>query len=92
MADSKNKVTIGLRLASMFVDHFAMTFIMMFILMPGFVTSMFNAFELDHDPSSIGFEGMSLLFALGLSAYFNKDIFNGRSPAKRMLQMQVIDR
>ncbi|NOU61993.1 RDD family protein [Marinifilum caeruleilacunae] len=91
MTELKDKVTIGLRLASMLVDHFAMTFIMMFIIMPGFVVSMFDAFNLDHEPSSFGFGGMSFLFAFGFSAYFNKDIFNGRSPAKRILKMQVID-
>jgi uncharacterized RDD family membrane protein YckC len=92
MTETKDKVTIGLRLASMLVDHFAMTFIMIFIVMPGFAVSMFNAFNLDHDPSSFGFGGMSFLFAFGFSAYFNKDIFNGRSPAKRILKMQVIDK
>lgn len=91
MTETKDKVTIGLRLASMLVDHFAMTFIVMFIVMPGFAISMFDAFNLDHDPSSFGFGGMSFLFAFGFSAYFNKDIFNGRSPAKRILKMQVID-
>lgn len=91
MTETKDKVNIGLRLASMLVDHFAMTFIMMFIVMPGFAVSIFDAFNLDHDPSLFGFGGMSFLFAFGFSAYFNKDIFNGRSPAKRILKMQVID-
>ena len=91
MTETKDKVTIGLRLASMLVDHFAMTFIIMFIVMPGFAISMFDAFNLDHDPSSFGFGGMSFLFAFGFSAYFNKDIINGRGPAKRILKMQVID-
>jgi len=52
MTETKDKVTIGLRLASMLVDHFAMTFIIMLIVMPGFVISMFDVFSLDHDPSS----------------------------------------
>jgi uncharacterized RDD family membrane protein YckC len=91
MTETKDKVTVGLRLASMLVDHFAMTFIIMFIVMPGFAITMFDAFNLDHDPNSIGFGGLSFLFAFGISAYFNKDIFNGRSPAKRILKMQVID-
>jgi len=91
MTEIKDKVTIGLRLASMLVDHFAMTFIAMFIIMPGFAVSAFDAFNLDHDPTSFSFGGMSFLFAFGFSVYFNKDIFNGRSPAKRILKMQVID-
>lgn len=91
MSETKDKVTIGLRLASMLVDHFAMTFITIIIVMPGVAINIFDAFILDHDPSSFGFGGMSFLFAIGYSAYFNKDIFNGRSPAKRILKMQVID-
>lgn len=91
MTETKDKVTIGLRLSSMLIDHFAMTFIIMFIVMPVFAISMFDAFNLNHEPSSFGIGGILFLFAFGVSAYFNKDIFNGRSPAKRILKMQVID-
>jgi uncharacterized RDD family membrane protein YckC len=91
MTEHKENVTIGLRLASMLVDHFAMTFIIMIIVMPGFAVSMLNTFNIDHEPSSIKMGNMFFLVALGFSAYFNKDIFNGRSPAKRILKMQVID-
>lgn len=91
MTETKDKVTIGLRLASMLVDHFIMTFIIMFIVMPEFAINMFDAFNIDHDPTSFGLGGISFLFAFGFSTYFNKDIFNGRSPAKRILKMQVID-
>jgi uncharacterized RDD family membrane protein YckC len=91
MIETKDKVTVGLRLASMLIDHFAMTFIVMLIVLPGFAINMIDAFNLDHDPSSFGFGGMSFLYAFGFAAYFNKDIFNGRSPAKRILKIQVID-
>lgn len=91
MTELKDKVTIGLRLASMLVDHFAMTIMIMLIVMPVFAISFIDAFYLDHEPSSFGLGGMSFLFAFGFSAYFNKDIFNGRSPAKRILKMQVIN-
>lgn len=91
MTEHKDRVTIGLRLASMLVDHFAMTFIAMIIIMPGFAYSMFDFFNIDHEPSSFNVGNMFFLFAFGFSAYFNKDIFNGRSPAKRILKLQVID-
>lgn len=91
MTEPKDRVTIGLRLASMLVDHFAITFIVMIVVMPGFALSMFNTFNIDHEPSSFNIGNMLFLIALGFSAYFNKDIFNGRSPAKRILKMQVID-
>jgi uncharacterized RDD family membrane protein YckC len=91
MTERNKKLTIGLRLASMLVDHFAMTMVMMIIVLPSFAMSMFNAFNLDHDPTHFGFGSMSFLMFFGFSAYFNKDIFNGRSPAKRILKLQVID-
>lgn len=64
MTGTKGKVTIGLRLASMLVDHFAMTFILMLIMLPGFAISMFDSFKLDHSPSTFGFPGMSFLIIL----------------------------
>lgn len=91
MTEQKDKVNVGLRLASMFIDHFIMTFIMMIIVLPGFAVSFFNAFNIDHEPSNMNFGLMFFLFAFGFSAYFCKDIFNGRSPAKRILKLQVID-
>lgn len=63
--EEKNKVTTGLRLASILVDHFAMTFIIMIIVMPGFAINMFDAFNIDHNPSSFGFDGMMLFMLLG---------------------------
>lgn len=91
MTEHKEKVNIGLRLASMFIDHFVMTFIMMIIVIPGFVGFFINAFNTDHEPSNMNIGLMLFLFAVGFSAYFCKDIFNGRSPAKRILKLQVID-
>lgn len=88
---TKEKVTIGLRLASMLIDHIAMVFIILISTIPGFIISMFSAFNLDHAPSSYGFNGILFLFVFGFSIYFNKDIFNGQSPAKRILKIQVID-
>lgn len=91
MTETKDKVTIGLRLVSMFIDHLVMTILMVIIVLPGFVVSFFDAFDLDHEPYSSGIGILFFLFILGFAVYFNKDIFNGRSPAKRMLKMQVID-
>src|SRR5690625_3410160 len=75
----------------MFIDHFVMTILMVIIVLPGFVVSFFDAFDLDHEPYSSGIGILFFLFILGFTVYFNKDIFNGRSPAKRILKMQVID-
>ena len=52
MTEHKDKVTIGLRLASMLVDHFVMTFIILIIAIPGFVFSLFSVLKVDHVPAS----------------------------------------
>lgn len=91
MTETKEKVTISLRLASMFIDHFVMTFIMMLLVMPVFVIQMIDVFELNHDPLSLDFFWIAAFFILGYAVYFNKDGLNGRSPAKRILKMQVIN-
>lgn len=92
--ESREKPTIPLRLVSMFLDHFFTTFILTvscgIILIPMFIFY--------HDTSSdklseieIPMVITSLLFLIAFSFYFNKDIFNGRSIAKRILKLQIVD-
>ena len=83
------KITVGIRLVLMLVDHFAMTFIVMLIV---FLTFGF-AFIIQ----SFHFEHWSLYILLAImgplifSIYLNKDALNGQSPAKRILNYRVID-
>ncbi|MFK7969248.1 MAG: RDD family protein [Bacteroidia bacterium] len=91
MTQTPDKVTKGLRLGSMIIDHFAMSFISAFIMIPAIAIVMFMDKGISPSASPFSFTGTYILFALAYSTYFNKDIFNGRGPAKRMLNMQVID-
>ncbi|MFD2887313.1 RDD family protein [Chitinophaga cymbidii] len=81
------------RLGSMLLDHFIMVMICMIFFIPTTVT-MFSSFApggenvpwvpLQHRP-------MFYFSLLGFAIYFCKDSINGRSIAKRILKMQVVD-
>jgi hypothetical protein len=50
------------------------------------------AFEISHEQTNSDiFEKTSFLLLIGMSLYFCKDCFLGRSPAKRILKLQVVD-
>jgi len=86
-------VSAGRRLASMILDHFIMTFIAVGFFIPAMINGFAQALSVSHEPVQIGFmNGIFLAIGLlGFVAYFCKDIVNGRSPAKRILKLQVID-
>jgi uncharacterized RDD family membrane protein YckC len=74
----------------MLLDHFIMTFVIMIFVAPGMVYDMVQAFGNSDAPPKL-FMGNFYLNIFGFSLYFNKDIFLGRSPAKRILKLQVVD-
>ncbi len=75
----------------MLIDHFIMTLVIVLIAAPGFVSVFAHAFETSHDPVSMQAGKIIFPFIIGFSIYFNKDLLNGQSPAKRILKLQVID-
>ncbi|MBX2963710.1 MAG: RDD family protein [Cyclobacteriaceae bacterium] len=85
-----NKLNSGTRIGTMLLDHFIMTFVMMIVIAPGMVYDMMQTFG-NPDAQPKLFLGNIYLNVLGFSLYFNKDIILGRSPAKRILKLQVID-
>jgi uncharacterized RDD family membrane protein YckC len=92
MRDINKIPTVGQRLISMFVDHFIMTFI---ICIGGLTLSLPLAL-IPKDVLPLGlqmFGGglIGIIIFILFSLYFNKDILNGRSPAKRILKFQVVD-
>jgi len=73
------------RILSMLLDHF----IMCLLIVPlGFLIFGLGALMKDNLNNGIG---MVLVF-LPFFVYLNKDFFNAKSPAKRILGFQVIDR
>lgn len=84
------KVSTGTRFATMLLDHFIMTFVITIIAAPGVVYDMIQTFGDAGAPPKL-FLGNYYLNIFAFSLYFNKDIILARSPAKRVLKLQVVD-
>lgn len=94
ISDNHRPINEGLRLATMVLDHVFMSFIAMIFYLPMFIsliafaTSSMN--EKIH-PFAFAHNLMTYTGIFGFLVYFLKDIFNGRSLAKRILKLQVVD-
>jgi uncharacterized RDD family membrane protein YckC len=89
---TEQKVNSGTRLGAMILDHFIMTFGVMIFAIPGMISGFSNAFNISHEQSDPDlFGNMSYFMLVGFAVYFCKDSINGRSPAKRILKLQVVD-
>ncbi|UII28385.1 RDD family protein [Fulvivirga maritima] len=86
-----DKPNTGIRIASMFVDHILMGFIMSLCSIPYMSNMMANIFK-NHSYTPIDFNHPFFYVVLfGMSLYFSKDAISGRSLAKRILGLQVIN-
>jgi uncharacterized RDD family membrane protein YckC len=89
---TEQKVNSGTRLGSMILDHLIMTIIAMIFFIPGMISSFSNAFTITHEQTNPDiFGGMSYFGLIGFAVYFCKDSINGRSIAKRILKLQLVD-
>ncbi len=75
---STNEVTIPMRLLSMAVDHFVMSFLLLVIMFPVMIFGITLPYSI--------YVGIPV-FAL----YFCKDSFGGKSIAKRIFKLQVVN-
>lgn len=94
MTSFDNKpINTGTRLATMLLDHVLMTIIAMVFFIPGMVSGFSDLFKVSHEQTEFNFmEGpMKYIGIFGFALYFCKDIINGRSIAKRILKLQVVD-
>lgn len=92
MSQAQPIPTVGIRLAAMLVDHFAMTFLSaigaILIIAPFAVLLDFiKVIEMN----VLRFGGSLFFMGLVFSIYYNKDILKGRSVSKRILRLQVMD-
>jgi len=86
--------TTGSRLVSMILDHVIMSMIGMIFFLPSLFQGFAGAFRISHEQKFTGHFLNGPFFYLGLfgfGLYFCKDCINGRSIAKRMCWLQVVD-
>lgn len=85
-------LSTGTRIGSMILDHLLMTMICLLFSIPLFIRQITSVFTISHEMPESGINGPWMyLAALGFSLYFCKDCINGRSPAKRITRLQVVD-
>jgi Predicted membrane protein/domain len=86
-------ISVGTRLAAMLLDHFFMTIIAVVFFIPGLISGFSDAIKVSHEQTDFDFmQGpMRYIGILGAALYFCKDIINGRSIAKRILKLQIVD-
>ena len=88
----ENKVDIGTRLGSMIMDHFIMTMIAMIFVIPGMISMFASAFQVNHQQPDLDLFGpFNYVSLVGFALYLCKDSIHGRSIAKRVLKLQIID-
>ena len=90
--DSK-QISVGLRLGTMILDHFFMTMIATVFFIPSMISGFSDAFNVSHEQTSPNFMGgtLGIIGLFGFALYFCKDVINGKSIAKRILKLQVVD-
>ena len=77
----------------MLLDHVFMTIIVMVFFLPTLISDFSDAFKISHEQTDSKFMERPTVYIamLGFALYFCKDIINGRSIAKRILKLQVVD-
>lgn len=73
----------------MIADHLIMTVVIMIVAAPGIVYDIVNTFGKGAPPKLM--LGNLYLNVFAFSLYFNKDIYLGRSPGKRILRLQLVN-
>lgn len=93
VTNNNQEINPGTRLSSMLLDHFFMSMISMVFLVPGMISVFKGAFTVTHEQANHNFMdgAIGYISILGFSIYLCKDCINGRSIAKRILKLQVVD-
>ncbi len=91
----ENKPDAGIRLGAMIIDHFAMTFVVGILSIPFFVgtigSTLISGVQATHEQNTQGPFDNLFLMLVPFAVYFCKDSFHGRSIAKRVLKLQVVE-
>jgi uncharacterized RDD family membrane protein YckC len=88
-----SKIDAGTRLGTMLLDHIFMTMIAMVFFIPEMISNFSGAFDISHEQTAPSFLTGPFVYIglLGFAIYLCKDCINGRSVAKRILKLQVVD-
>jgi uncharacterized RDD family membrane protein YckC len=86
-------VNAGIRIATMVLDHLFMCLIAMLFYLPMLVSIIAYSVSTVDEQEPYPFENGPLLYLgiFGFTLYFLKDIINGRSLAKLILKLQLVD-
>jgi uncharacterized RDD family membrane protein YckC len=89
---NNKQINTGTRLGAMLADHFFMSLIAMIFYFPEMVSSLIK-FQDANNQAIPNFENDVFIYIsiFGFAIYFCKDCINGRSIAKRLLKLQVVD-
>jgi antitoxin component YwqK of YwqJK toxin-antitoxin module/uncharacterized RDD family membrane protein YckC len=89
--NTKKEITFGIRLVSMLVDQLIVSSVVFILVLLLMMTGLKDVFH--NYPEQTGTNTAAFIYGivLGLTMYFNKDFFNGMSPAKRIFNLQVIN-
>lgn len=85
----ERKVSVGIRLASMLLDHFIMT--ILFTIMTGIGIGISIFIDYVWDDSWLIWVVITFFSLTAFSVYLNKDMLKGQSPAKRVLYLRVVN-
>jgi len=87
----KNELTAGKRIGAMLLDHIVMSFVIMIIAMPAIISKFDNTFGDEPLAPKGAIDWSLILMCIGMTLYFNKDMIQGKSIAKRALKQEVVD-
>lgn len=88
------QIPVGTRLGAMILDHIIMVMLMIPFFLPEMISDLSGTFTVSHKQTTHTalFSGpLGYIALFGFSLYFCKDIVNGRSFAKRILKLQLVD-
>lgn len=86
----KKEMTAGPRIGAMLLDHIVMTFAIMFLVLP-FTIGGFDGITDESTTTPFSSDLIFYVMIFGMSLYFNKDMIQGKSVAKRALKLEVVD-
>lgn len=88
---NENPVSPGIRLLSIFLDYLAAMILMGLLMLPQMVSSLAEALKVTHEHSAFDFQQFNWIFLVVFTFFFFKDCIKGRSLAKRILKLQVVN-